>query len=781
MLRTATSRRAGPLFGAGLALIGALAAISPVIPIAQALGPTPEPTVTSGPVASTAVEPTPTADPAASVTPSATSVPPSIDPSPAVDASATPTADPSPSPSVDASAAPSAEASAAPSADASASPLPSASATPSLSPTPEPTPGVGLNVRHYWISDTDAADAVVATEPMDTPLAGMQRFHVYLVRFQVLNSGDADKLVRPTLDYSSAGGTAVWARVPEVDLEPGVPFYAAADNGKVAKVRAEPISVQTLELATSDDHAARAAPGVLSAGINPAPRMLLRAHTFTEIEFAVRATVDADWESSWLFRLGLGAPVETQVDASVTLGSSPPVILSPGQQSGTVVDPPAPAYPLTFRSGPAIVATLAAARVTNPAAVVLTAGTYATPHQDYTLSDDRCATCHRAHTAEGGTLTATTSNPMSTLCFACHNGTGANANVQSQYTNVSLPANNSSTSSYYLHPATTVSNHTLGGDDEFRGVLNRHSQCTDCHQPHNSSAALTTSTAAGWKVGGAIMGASGVSVANGAANAAPTYTWQRSNTYEYQLCFKCHSGYTTLPSRDASHPSWWALDKAIELNPANASYHPIEAAGRNASTQMAASLSGTAPGKLWTFATTSVIRCENCHGASTLASPTVSSQIDNHASVNRGILLRNYRDRVLKSTTAAYAAADFALCYLCHAEAPFVDQSGNQRSDSYYRYHGVHTAGIAGMGGGGTSIDTAGAGQGNAICAECHFRIHGSSFPVGTQTIPGSHLVNFAPDVQPYNGVIRFVQRTATTAGSCTLTCHGVQHTGWQY
>jgi hypothetical protein len=195
---------------------------------------------------------------------------------------------------------------------------------------------------------------------------------------------------------------------------------------------------------------------------------------------------------------------------------------------------------------------------------------------------------------------------------------------------------------------------------------------------------------------------------------------------------------------------------------------------------MQASLQGAATGKLWAFNTTDVIRCENCHGTSSAASPAVDARVDNHASQNRGILLRNYRDRTLEPSGVAYLSNDFALCYLCHAETPMIDTSGNLLPTSNFEFHGKHLAGILGVGSGSTDIDVAGGGQGNAVCAECHFRIHGDALAVNGQT-PAPGLVNFAPDVQPYNGVLNFVKATSTTYGSCTLTCHSKAHNGMQY
>ena len=79
---------------------------------------------------------------------------------------------------------------------------------------------------------------------------------------------------------------------------------------------------------------------------------------------------------------------------------------------------------------------------------------------------------------------------------------------------------------------------------------------------------------------------------------------------------------------------------------------------------------------------------------------------------------------ILKAPDEGYDAADFALCFVCHAEAPF--RSGTS-TNSVFDDHDLHVSVDASEGPGGTDIDTPGQGGGNAICAECHFRIHGTA------------------------------------------------------
>ena len=61
---------------------------------------------------------------------------------------------------------------------------------------------------------------------------------------------------------------------------------------------------------------------------------------------------------------------------------------------------------------------------------------------------------------------------------------------------------------------------------------------------------------------------------------------------------------------------------------------------------------------------------------------------------------------------------------------------------------------------------------GLATCAECHFRTHGTTDAFNGQP-QTSRLVNFAPDVQPYNGVLKW---SGPTSRTCTLVCHGFPH-----
>ena len=313
----------------------------------------------------------------------------------------------------------------------------------------------------------------------------------------------------------------------------------------------------------------------------------------------MHGTVDAQYLAGYEFRVtDGGAPLAENATAVVLFGAKPPLLLSPGQRDGLDVDDPlTPAqaslvsYPLakpdspidqpidaiattaTATAGPQRYALVAMVPTEKGATYGLTAP-FESPHDPYTaLASDACAGCHGTHTAKGPELLLKAA-PQSNVCFTCHDsaGTGATARVQAEYTNPAVPANDPATRSYYRHDALAPnSGHTLATNDEFGGRSDRHSECADCHQPHLATDAPGTMTTEGWTIPGALEGISGVKVTNGAAGTAPAYTFLEggatSPTLEYQLCFKCHSGTTVLPSNTGFTPSKYTLDKAIEFNP----------------------------------------------------------------------------------------------------------------------------------------------------------------------------------------------------------------------
>ncbi len=643
----------------------------------------------------------------------------------------------------------------------------------------------------------------------DAALDDVQPLDPIRVRLQVRNADAVAATLEPWLEVRALG-SATWQPLA-TDTGAGAPFYVGTEwrpapdgRGTVVGPAEEPIAVGDLLMRDRDDSTQSAVVGRRLMGRETPPRLTIPGDAYTEIEFTIRASIDVPYATGYELRLtDAGDALPGAVVARLSVGPEPAVRLSPGQRNGIPVPGPgeatAPAtwgavdFPLvtpdataaSFASAPAEPRyRLAVATVSKPSVEFPLAAPFDSPHgPDTSLISDTCATCHRGHTAAGPNLLAQPAS-QSTLCFTCHHGAGSNLDVKSQYTDPAVPANDAATRTYFQHDALAPSSHVSATADEFGGISNRHSECGDCHNSHNATSTLSTQTSTGWTVSGREAAISGVAVTNGAAGAAPAYKLLTGAvgsqpTREYEVCFKCHSGWTVLPSNAGQPPSRQMLDKAIEFNPSNASYHPVEAAGTNATTAMADSLVGTSPFKQWNFTTGGTVRCVNCHGDPDkydgTSPPAAGSDLAPHASQYAGILLRNYRDRVLKPSTEAYAAADFALCYLCHAEEPFLNDGS---SATNFQLHRKHVAAIGNEGSGGTDIDTAGAGQGNALCAECHFRIHSTALRVGSQDAY-PRLINFAPDVQPLDGTLSW--ESLAGGGSCTLVCHGKDHSAESY
>jgi predicted CXXCH cytochrome family protein len=708
------------------------------------------------------------------------------------------------------------------------------------------TASAAAPVGHLVLARIDDASFLASYLPIDDPLLDEPQLQTFRVRFQLDNATTSAITVNPQLEYRPDGGDG-YLVVPEKP-RPGEPFQAAreivsAPGGSTQSPLGEDIAATDLMII--DDAGGLAVIGHHSMGTNPDVPLTLPANSYTEQEFTVLLSADALSLTGYQLRVtDAGAPLTGTAVAAVRVSATPSLPVESGQPTVTASSTPSAAASSSPTTGvsssptagasssptagvssnptpaassnpkPAasssptptassspragdssssqaapqtgVTSTSTLRYALDPAVATPAAPTSSDIHGPYSMTTDQCAVCHRVHTAKDPNL-LTKPASQSNLCFTCHGGLGADLNVESQYADAK--PNIPSAREYYSHDVTAPTTHTLSSENEFEGVSNRHSECADCHNPHKATAGDTeeSTDGSGWGTSGRLAGVSGVSVANGAANAPPAYTFLDGKTNlvtrEYQLCFKCHSGFTTLPDNAGFPSSQALLDKGQEFNPDNASFHPIEAPGTNKTTAMTNSLAASG------FTTKSTIRCSNCHagaGATTPVTPIAAgADLAPHASSNQGILLQKYQDRVLNSGNEPYQDADFKLCFMCHSEAPFATSGSDPATN--FSLHGKHMTALTPLGSGGTNIDTPGAGRGNAICAECHYRLHSSRFvndkpeqdPL--QTLDGSRLVNFAPNVEPgANGKISW-SAGSPGSGSCTLTCHGYAHEGKKY
>lgn len=369
------------------------------------------------------------------------------------------------------------------------------------------------------------------------------------------------------------------------------------------------------------------------------------------------------------------------------------------------------------------------------------------------------------------------------LCFQCHGSTShtdfpSAPNIEDEFSKTyAMPITNAD-----IHWDTENSANlgfNAGSPD------NRHAECYDCHDPHKAKAGNRGENNL---AGPPLNGAMGLAVTNGAAGSVPTYT-PTVVTYEYQVCFKCHTSYTTrgdsLRYFDTSYNGGGAFvqgDKSVEFNPNNSSYMPVEAAGRNKSDALNDALLGG-------LTVDSVISCTDCHNnnatddASGWVSNSSSGPKGPHGSSNVPILRANYRLDISEPNN--YSSSNFELCFLCHDEDALViaEDIGSGASTNFMQgdesLHQLHLEK-----------------REVAVCRNCHYNAHGNQEAnntiyriiesSGTFTYtnppppsPGfstSRLINFSPDVRRNTGgnsVPMWQYNKITRRRSCYIRCHG--------
>jgi predicted CXXCH cytochrome family protein len=237
-----------------------------------------------------------------------------------------------------------------------------------------------------------------------------------------------------------------------------------------------------------------------------------------------------------------------------------------------------------------------------------------------TVGEWACRSCHKSHNGEGVPYLLTRQEENTCFTAGCHGSTDtgpATVNIQSELGKL------------YAHPTLTVSGSHRDPDTQSSlNVPNRHAECQDCHNPHQSKAGLHS--AGSNLLSGTLAGVEGV--APGTSNnwtQTTTYTELKPALRESQLCFKCHSSYafglapggvTTIAGPSGTN----ITDQAMEFNPANRSAHPVQVGslGQSGSTAPQALQPGALTSE-WGSPGTQTMYCSDCHGSDQPASPTV--------------------------------------------------------------------------------------------------------------------------------------------------------------
>ena len=337
-------------------------------------------------------------------------------------------------------------------------------------------------------------------------------------------------------------------------------------------------------------------------------------------------------------------------------------------------------------------------------------------------ADGKCLNCHDPHgwSDASGLVPSLGIGREETLCLTCHDGAPASTNIGADLAKV------------YRHPVRLYNGRHQGptesdpADFAVAPGTTRHSECVDCHNPHLATADRpVTPPAPG--LSRANLGVSRVLVQNGAAGTPPTFTFVAGSdtlsapVTEYQLCFKCHSSWTTQPSGQT--------DLALVLNPANESYHPVEAVGRNPGIPDGAFVPG--------WSATSLTRCGDCHG-----SDFVGSARGPHGSSYRYILKQPYAASPQLRTMSSDEN-----CFACHSYEVYANRSAIEETREYSRFNKP----------GAEKGHAEHVGEENVPCYACHVT-HGSP--------DQPHLIatGRSPGLDSYT--------ETASGGTCSPTCH---------
>jgi predicted CXXCH cytochrome family protein len=268
-----------------------------------------------------------------------------------------------------------------------------------------------------------------------------------------------------------------------------------------------------------------------------------------------------------------------------------------------------------------------------------------------------CANCHRAH---GWPDPSSTTNDCATLlvereenlCYTCHDGSPAAKNIRANFNKA------------YTHPVTLSGRHTTTEDGipARYGTTNRHSECADCHNVHQLTPDYTTNAAAPY-ASAALKAVPRVSVNNVSATSV-TYTYRGpldpTPVKEYELCFVCHSSWTTQPTTQTNY--------AAVFNTKVPSFHPVEGTATDTGINASAFTNGWGPGML--------VTCTDCHTSddTTIRGP--------HGSANQWILKKPY----VRANSPAHPSN--GICYECHSASVY-----NTSGSTLSRFRGTGRAG----------------------------------------------------------------------------------------
>lgn len=338
----------------------------------------------------------------------------------------------------------------------------------------------------------------------------------------------------------------------------------------------------------------------------------------------------------------------------------------------------------------------------------------------HSLAENACTSCHVSHGApQRERLLRARSYD---LCIECHNGLTA----------LEVSGRTGQRSGH--RPSRLLDRHDPAEDPR---TMRPHVDCVDCHNPHAVRANELGGIVGAGSPGG--LGAPRIGIP-GPMNDVPGVSVggqpvERARDY-YEVCFRCHSDNPVPIARRIVRARDDYGNVRRQFLPTAASAHPV--------TTLARAALDESPSLLPALRSRTNISCQDCHNDPDARQLGGTSANGPHGSRFEWLLAARYEtaDFTIESPQA------YALCYTCHDRNSLL-------GDESFALHRRHI------------VDA------QTPCSACHSP-HGVS---GSRT-EHDHLINF--DTAIVSGRRQFVD-TGRLSGSCTLTCHGVEHVNLTY
>jgi predicted CXXCH cytochrome family protein len=348
------------------------------------------------------------------------------------------------------------------------------------------------------------------------------------------------------------------------------------------------------------------------------------------------------------------------------------------------------------------------------------------------VAEAGCMACHTPHGADpGGRLVRSSAGDEDAGCLRCHASSVTRQNIGRDLAKPSAHAS----IGRGVHDAAEGRSGGARNLPERSPGAPRHVSCVDCHDPH----AANDRPAMGGGVSGALDGVWGIDQGGNRVEQV---------RFEYELCFKCHADSANKPQTFGPRPPDTVRRAVIEANlrrlfaPSAASFHPVIALGRN--------LEVPSLKPPWTVA--SLITCGDCHASDSGPGAGGGGARGSHGSIYPHLLERNYAT----ADFSVESASSYALCYKCHDRDVLLS---DRSSFPLHRRHVVERS---------------------APCSGCHAS-HGVAAQAGGPDA-NAHLIDFDVSiVKPGFGGVRRYQAQGPGRGSCTLSCHGKDHSALTY